>query len=498
MIVTPASVCTFDFKLHLMKIVVSALLSLFTIAVSGQQPIAFEQNHPQDFYYKKIAKELVKKDIECWLETMEASHVSLYHTINKPALVSLSEDLLNQHADSLTHTETIFLFSRLSAALNEGHLGLVSSRITDSLYNNSLRFPFMIRKVEKDGWHISYDLSAAQQLDMNDKIIRINGIAIEELNKRYLHLFGGLDTWKHEQIGFYSRKLLFLDGIRSPFHIEAIKENGEKRSFTVDGFSGVQADSINRALAAKMNSQGNKPYEFRFLPGDIGYLNYSSMRNDKADPFEKFLNETFTRLKDSSAKGLIIDLRENSGGNSQLGELLLRYFNRKPYIFAGGMKWKISAPYKTFLKGQANYNEADNRFYMSQKDGETYIYINKELKKAEVKEPFFYGKVAFLIGTGTFSSANMLADGVVSYQLAKTFGEPTGESPNDFGEMFNFMLPNSYIIARGSTKMFTRANKDEKDFGPVIPDIIVRPTAADLKLKKDRVMETAVNWILNQ
>ncbi len=498
MIVTPASVCRFDFKLHLMKIVVSTLLLLFTIAVSGQQPIAFEQKHPQDFYFKKIAKELVKNDVGFWLETMEASHVNLYHAISKSGLLSLSVDLLNQYTDSLSHTETVLLFSRLSAALNEGHLGLVSSRITDSLYNNSLRFPFMIRKAEKDGWHISYDLSAAQQLEMNDKIIRINGVAIEELNKRYLRLFGGLDTWKHEQIGFYSRKLLFLDGIHSPFHIEAIKENGEKRSFTVDGFSRAQADSINRSLAAKMNSQGNKPYEFRFLPEGIGYLNYRSMRNDKAEPFEKFLVETFMRLKDSSAKGLIIDLRENGGGDSQLGELLLRYFNRKPYIFAGGMKWKISAPYKTFLKGQANYNEADNRFYMSQKDGETYVYINKELKKPEAKEPFFSGKVAFLIGTGTFSSANMLADGVVSYQLAKTFGEPTGESPNDFGEMYNFMLPNSYVIARGSTKMFTRANKDEKDFGPVVPDVMVRPTAADLKLKKDRVLETAVNWILNQ
>ncbi len=498
MIVTPPHVCTFDHKIPLMKIVFSFLLSILIITASAQQSIAFEQKHPVGFYAKRIAINQVREDIRFWIETMEASHVNLYHTISKNQLLSLSNELLSNHTDSLNHTETVFLFSRLSAALNEGHLGLVSSRITDSLYNNSLRFPFMIRKVEKESWRISYDLSAAQQLDMNDRITSINGISIEELNKRYLRLFGGLDTWKHEQIGFYSRKLLFLDGIHSPFHIEVIKENGEKRSFTIDGFSRVQADSINRALAAKMNSQGNKAYEFRFLSAHVGYLNYRSMRNDRSEPFEKFLDETFTRLNDSNAKGLIIDLRENGGGDSQLGELLLRYFNRKPYIFAGGMKWKISAAYKTFLKSQANYNEADNRFYMNQKDGDTYVYLNKELKKPEAKEPFFSGKVAFLIGTGTFSSANMLADGVVSYQLAKTFGEPTGESPNDFGEMFNFMLPNSFIIARGSTKMFTRANKDEKDFGPVIPDVIVRPTDTDLKLKKDKVLETAVNWVLNQ
>lgn len=481
-----------------MKILIVIFLSIVTTATVGQSSIAYEEKHPVGFYYQKIAKEKIRNDVAFWLETMKASHVNLYHFISKQQLTDLGNQLLNEYSDSLNHFQTVFLFSKLSAALNEGHLGLVSSRITDSLYNNSLRFPFMIRKAEKDAWHISYDLSSAQQLEMNDRIVSINGIAVEELNKRYLPLFGGLDTWKHEQVGFYSRKLLFLDGIHSPFQIEAIKENGEKRSFTVTGFSKAQADSINRALTTKMNSQGNQPYSFRFLQDKVGYLNYRSMRNDKAEPFEKFLDETFQQLKDSSAKGLIIDLRENGGGDSQLGELLIRYFNRKPYIFAGGMKWKISAPYKTFLKGQTNYNEADNRFYMSQKDGDTYVYINQQLTQPKAKEPFFSGKVAFLIGTGTFSSANMLADGVVSYQLAKTFGEPTGESPNDFGEMFNFMLPNSYIIARGSTKMFTRANKDEKDFGPVVPDVIVKPNAIDLRQKKDRVLETAVNWILNE
>jgi len=227
-------------------------------------------------------------------------------------------------------------------------------------------------------------------------------------------------------------------------------------------------------------------------------LNYRSMRNDPTLPFDQFLTTVFTSLNDSSSKGLVIDLRENGGGDSQLGERLLAHFNKKPYILAGGMKWKISSHYKAFLKTSKNYNEADNKFYMSQPDGNTYTYVNRELKKPIIKEPFFEGKVAFLIGTGTFSSANMLADGVVSYQLAATFGEPTGESPNDFGEMFNFMLPNSHVIARAASKMFTRANKDEKNLGPVVPENIIIPTATDKKQKKDPVLESAVNWILNK
>ncbi|MBW0160332.1 MAG: hypothetical protein HYI21_14015 [Sediminibacterium sp. Gen4] len=463
----------------------------------GQQ-IAYEKTDPIDFYSKKLSKQAIKEDIRFWLTTMEESHVNMYHSISREQMQLLVDSLLIPFQDSVTHIESILIFSRLGAALDEGHVGLVSSRITDSLYNQSLRFPFQLQKVTQDAWFVSYDISSTPKLEMNDKIISINHISVSELNQRFHCLFGGLDNWRKEQIASYSKKLLFLAGISSPFEIEAIKENGDKIHFTVQGFHRSQIDSITKMLTAKMNHQSNKPYEFSWLKNGIGYLNYRSMRNDPTLPFDQFLTTVFTSLNDSSSKGLVIDLRENGGGDSQLGERLLAHFNKKPYILAGGMKWKISSHYKAFLKTSKNYNEADNKFYMSQPDGNTYTYVNRELKKPIIKEPFFEGKVAFLIGTGTFSSANMLADGVVSYQLAATFGEPTGESPNDFGEMFNFMLPNSHVIARAASKMFTRANKDEKNLGPVVPENIIIPTATDKKQKKDPVLESAVNWILNK
>lgn len=471
---------------------------VFISCMSYGQQIAYEKTDPIDFYSKKISKQAIKEDIRFWLTTMEESHVNMYHSISREQMQLMADSLLTAFQDSVTHIESIFIFSQLGAALNEGHVGLVSSRITDSLYNQTLRFPFQLQKVTQDAWVVSYDISSTPKLEMNDKIISINHIPVSELNQKFQYLFGGLDNWRKEQIASYSKKLLFLTGISSPFEIEAIKENGNKIHFTVQGFHRSQIDSITKMLTAKMNNQSNKPYEFSWLKNGIGYLNYRSMRNDPSLPFDEFLTTVFTSLNDSSSKGLVIDLRENGGGNSQLGERLLAHFNKKPYILAGGMKWKISSHYKTFLKTSKNYNEVDNKFYMSQPDGNTYTYVNRELKKPIIKEPFFEGKVAFLIGTGTFSSANMLADGVVSYQLAATFGEPTGESPNDFGEMFNFMLPNSHVIARAASKMFTRANKDEKDLGPVVPENIIIPTATDKKQKKDPVLESAVNWILNK
>lgn len=471
---------------------------VFISFIGNSQQIAYEKTHPIDFYYKKLSKNAIKNDIHFWLTTTEESHVNMYHSISKEQMQLLVDSLLIKYQDSISHIEAIYIFSKLGAALNEGHVGLVSSRIADSLYNESLRFPFQLQKITEDAWIVAYDISSEQKLSMNDTIKSINHIPVSELNKRFKNLFGGLDSWRKEQIAYYSKKLLFLNGITSPYNIDAIKEDGSKIHFSVAGFHRSQIDSITKMLTAKMNNQSNHLYEFSWLNDRVGFLNYRDMTNDPSRPFDEFLQKIFASLKDSSANGLVIDLRENSGGNSQLGERLLGYFNKKPYILAGGMKWKISSHYKTFLKAAKNYQETNNKFYMNQPDGNIYTYVNSELKKPVIKEPFFEGKVAVLIGPRTFSSANMLADGIVSYQLAATFGEPTGESPNDFGEMFEFMLPNTYIIARAASKMFTRADKDEKNLGPVIPQKIIIPTASDKKQKKDPVLESAVNWILNK
>ncbi|HNG64095.1 MAG TPA: hypothetical protein PLK54_10090, partial [Ferruginibacter sp.] len=74
-------------------------------------------------------------------------------------------------------------------------------------------------------------------------------------------------------------------------------------------------------------------------------------------------------------------------------------------------------------------------------------------------------------------------------------GEPTAEPGNDFGEIFPFMLPNTYINATTAIKMFMRANGDTGDFSGIKPDIEVRNTPEDIQNKKDRVLDRALQWI---
>lgn len=482
-----------------MRNIVLLFLLLASCFSMAQRAIVYSKPVDPALQFRQLSKQEFAADISFWQQVMEESHVNLYHAISKEQLQELANSLLTKVKDSISHTGALLAFGKLSAALDEGHIGLPVSAATDSLYVQSLRFPFLLQKVEPEAWLVNRELSTEVHLHTNDRIIAINGKSITEWNKEFATYYGGLETWRLQQINANMRKLLFFHGVRSPYRIDAQTETGKKISFTIDGYNRQQADSINRALAASQ-PKPKAPYEFEILPEQIGYLNYRSMVNNKEEPFSVFLEKSFSQLIKAGAKGLVVDLRENGGGDSSFGDSLVSYFSSKPYRFASGMKWKISEHYKEYIRlVSANKNDdGDNKFYTSQKNGTMYTWKSDKLRKPAKKENKFSGPVAFLIGPNTFSSANMLADGVKAYQLATVFGEPTGESGNDFGEMYNFMLPNSHIIARASTKMFTRADGNETDFSPVQPDFLIKPTAEDFRQKKDPVLQGAINWILKK
>ena len=101
----------------------------------------------------------------------------------------------------------------------------------------------------------------------------------------------------------------------------------------------------------------------------------------------------------------------------------------------------------------------------------------------------FEGKVYFLTGPFTFSSANMVAAGVKQYQLAEIIGEPTGENTNDFGEVYSFKLPNSGILMNITTSFDIGPACDPSIHAPVIPDVPIQVSLNDLLKGEDKVLQ---------
>ena len=190
---------------------------------------------------------------------------------------------------------------------------------------------------------------------------------------------------------------------------------------------------------------------------------------------------------------MIVDLRDNGGGDSRLSDHFLSYVTRKPYRLQASLKTRVSRPLKQYnrLKDLPWYSKF-GWFLIPPSISWT---SNIKSKPHNKSETFFDGEVVYLIGPGTFSAANILANAVKDFKLGILIGESTAEPCNEYSDMLNFMLPNTRLVARSSLKYYVRANGDKNSKEGVIPDFIVKPSGRDLSNGKDAVMDFAIKLL---
>lgn len=211
------------------------------------------------------------------------------------------------------------------------------------------------------------------------------------------------------------------------------------------------------------------------------------------DRFVVFCDSIFKSINQQHITKLIIDLRENGGGNSALGRYLLDYVTNTPYRMAGNSERKVSAQFKEFINKPENKPIYGNDYdeYLKMQIGTYWQVGNDELWKPASHVNKFKGKVCFLIGPYTFSSANMLSATIKDFKLATLIGEPTGEAGNDYGELCNIELPQTGWIAFTSTTAWVRPNNDKTNPNPIFPDYLVEKSQSN----EDNVLKFAMKWL---
>jgi hypothetical protein len=153
-----------------------------------------------------------------------------------------------------------------------------------------------------------------------------------------------------------------------------------------------------------------------------------------------------------------------------------------------GRYWKVSQQSKDAYSSEPVYEKLFGKEFMEEylatANGEVIEEMGSDLQTPDSSIPLFEGKTCVLIGPNTFSSANMLADAVKTYQLSTLIGEATGENTNDFGEQLSFTLPHSGATVFVSSTYDIGADGDASVLRPVFPDFEVDGDA----------LEYAIEW----
>lgn len=185
----------------------------------------------------------------------------------------------------------------------------------------------------------------------------------------------------------------------------------------------------------------------------------------------------------SKLKALIIDVRENPGGNSFTGykiishlirkEALLRYrvkLNRKLKAGGGG---PLFAPFAFFYK------------YVSD-------HYDKTWKIKPDKKLSYKGKVSVLISRKTGSAAEDFAAVIKENKIAQIYGESSSGSTGD-GVFYS--LP-GYNLLRVSINCGIYSNGEVWHGKGIQPDVLVSDTVESLMQGRDAVLEKAIEDII--
>lgn len=289
------------------------------------------------------------------------------------------------------------------------------------------------------------------------EILAIDGEPVEAYAERAVRPYQAASTPQDLEVRVYGYALL-AGASGTPVDLEVENAAGERRS--------VRVARTTQEELAKV-APPFRPIELTTL-GD-GILRVDLRSFDTSAVVEEWLAR-WSEI--AAAKGLILDLRDNGGGNSGHGYRILATLLDRPVATS---VWRTRL-YRPSFRAWGNAEG----WHVA---GEGRIEPDAERR--------FGGPVAVLIGPRTYSAAE---DFAVAFDVAERgpmIGEATGGST---GQPLAFGLPGGGQ-ARVCSKRDTYPDGREFVGVGVLPDREVRTTVADLRAGRDPVLEAALEAV---
>ncbi|MCB0382770.1 MAG: hypothetical protein KDD05_05570 [Psychroserpens sp.] len=379
-----------------------------------------------------------KEDLDLYKSSLEQKHIDLYHSVTK-------EDFLNEwntiytNVDSLTDFEIILKLMRLTRLINDGHTAV-------SLRNVSThRFPFEIEFIDND-YYVVKTLYENKHI-LKTTLESINGIPISSIANKVSEVAQFVEN----EYSLKERTVSYLTTSELLFHLNLISST-TKATF---GFRNQNSELITLELAAITDEiwEGSVISEIHLTVPEIEKpvnsnpdLWFTSISNTKAvyinfegypsfEDMQAFGGQLVSYIKENKIKQVILDMRENGGGDLYVGVILAYALN-----LADSIDWKNG--------------------------------------------------VLVLTSHKTFSAATSNAALFMQLLNAKIIGQPTGSNPNGYQDMDSFTLPNSNVVITYSKRLFRLSNEEHT---ALQPDLIIFQKRDDFFKETDTVLKEVIN-----
>ena len=250
---------------------------------------------------------------------------------------------------------------------------------------------------------------------------------------------------------------------------------GRQDSFRVVTFNGI--DTLANVLPAVDILEGYESQRQEVLDAKTeltfhkaaAYLDPGHFNGDQLT-YRSFVDSAFAMIRERGCRQLIIDLRNNAGGDA-FSNYLVSYLADRPFNWNARFVLRTSELLQQHIRrGDITTNYA--RAILEHTAGETFP-LSFRVYPPQPESRRFTGKVYALINRQTHSQAAVTAAQLQDYGWATLVGEETAEYPTLQASQFQYTLPQTGITVNAAKGYIVRVSGNEAQRG-VMPDMLVQ------------------------
>jgi hypothetical protein len=453
----------------------------FVIALSFLMVPVCSRAQPE----KQYTVEQLRNDFRFLQQNLVGNHPNLYLYTSKNIMDQVFDSLAASIAAPMTELDFYKHITVISPVIGDGHTIILPSEQSLSYHNKSSKFlPYKLR-VLQNRLFVELVQTSDTSIGSGAEILSINTVSAAEIINTLMDRQvrdGNNLTYPNWILNNYF-KGYFSFHFGHPEQFEIRYKQGESILDTV--IKGLFNDSIN--YYRKRNYPGlslEKRHNEGILltvAGDSSYaiitikdFHNDVLKKEYRQNFKTVIDAYFRQIEEKRVRSLVLDIRNNQGGDIENGAYLLRYLLSKPFVV---------------LDAYYNVDNTQNPLVVKKLNGPSTGFHQPH--------PFvFTGKLLVLINGGSFSNSGIVAACLKRNDRAQFIGEETGGNNMVLaGDAENFHLPNTGITIEIPTKRYLLEDRLPFSGRGTMPDHDIPYTLADILHGTDPVLQYALEYI---
>ena len=414
----------------------------------------------------------LKEDLRFMRAEIARIHPDLSFSVSPERLDAAFKDIEAQLDKPMSGEQAFRILATLNPIFADGHLQVGQpdwrKQTHAHLQAGGTLFPFELLVDAAGTILIRSDLGSETGALAGTVITAINGVPAERVARALLAITPG-DT-PELRANLLSRRawLAYRSVFGSPGQYDlALATPSGPQHLRVAG-----SRAVPLALPEETFEQ---TFSFERLPGNAALLTVNDFNWPDKQRFYAFTRDVFTRLRAENVDTLLIDVRENRGGDDDMWiNGILPYIADKPFRHA-------SAYVKKVIAGR----ESD-----SEKVGDV-VRGPLTLRSVPVDPLRFRGKTYVMVGRTTYSSAVLFANVVQDFGYGKLVGEAGYARTRQSGGIQILRLPHTgmeFVVPR-----FILERPAGGDAAALVrPDIVLPDSAFDKRALIDALLRRPV------